>query len=538
MAQSAQPVPRRIKPAPAQAREPVAAATQQRPRRDIVETVWTLFCSIRFAVVLNVALALYAMLGTVITQMQPGIQRFPSEFDAFMKGAEARYGAFSGLLYWAGFYDLYNSLPFRMLVVIVVFSIIICTMNRWQPTLRLITRPTVRVSDPFINDLTEKAQFRGVPLSVDEAERAVRQALRRGRYRVLSERTSDTSVHLFGDRDRWSKMVTFVSHAALVLLILTAAGFTQIGWREQSVYFVPGDRVDVGHGTDFMVANQGFEIEYYSDGTTVKEYRNTLAVYEGDTQVLTKTITVNDPLRYDGVNYFLVSYQPVLYVRATGPRGDELPLKTMGASGPITATTQNGEALVDFQYVSEDNMPMDLLQVQAEDAVLTFEVRYYQDVARLPGENPPAYVRVFKDMEFGSTLFEGFIPRTGPFVVPAYEDYALAFRTDTATILEVAMDPGLGLVGFWFTIMTLGFTISLYTTFTRAWARIVPNPDAPGTVNIVLGGLAEKNKVAFERDFEKLASRVSDALGAAAGKARLPSSQAMEDDEAGAQAAE
>jgi hypothetical protein len=180
---------------------------------------------------------------------------------------------------------------------------------------------------------------------------------------------------------------------------------------------------------------------------------------------------------------------------------------------------------------------MDLLQIQVADAVLTFEVRYYQDVARLPGENPPAYVRVFKDMEFGSTLFEGFIPRTGAFSVPGYEGYALEFRTDTATILEVAMDPGLGLVGFWFTIMTLGFTVSLYTTYTRAWARIVPNSDVPGTVNILLGGLAEKNKVAFERDFEKLAARVRDALGAAAGTGRVQLVQATEEDEAAAPAA-
>jgi cytochrome c biogenesis protein ResB len=224
----------------------------------------------------------------------------------------------------------------------------------------------------------------------------------------------------------------------------------------------------------------------------------------------------------------------VLYVKATSADGRTLPLKIMGPSGPITATMEGGEALVDFQYVSDDNMPMDLVQLQAGDSVLTLEIRYYQDVARLPGENPPAYVRVFRDREFGTTLFENFIPRTGPFLIPGFEQYALDFRTGTATILEVAMDPGLGLVAFWFGIMTLGFTVSLYTTFTRTWARIVPNPGAPGTVNIVLGGLAEKNKVAFERDFEKLAGRVRDALGSAAGSRRTaPEQQSGQQDEAG-----
>ena len=31
-------------------------------------------------------------------------------------------------------------------------------------------------------------------------------------------------------------------------------------------------------------------------------------------------------------------------------------------------------------------------------------------------------------------------------------------------------------------------------------------------MNITIGGLAEKNKVAFERDFEKLALRIRDGL--------------------------
>src|SRR5438270_5671694 len=85
-------------------------ALDRRPRRDPVETVWTLFCSLRFAVVLNVALALGALLGTIIPQMPVGIQNFPTELSQFLTDARSRYGELSGVLYWAGFYNLYNSL--------------------------------------------------------------------------------------------------------------------------------------------------------------------------------------------------------------------------------------------------------------------------------------------------------------------------------------------------------------------------------------------------------------------------------------------
>jgi cytochrome c biogenesis protein len=488
------------------------AEAHKRPGRDPIEVIWTLFCSLRFAVVLNIALALVAMVGTVIPQMPLGIQDFEREFAQWMQQAQGRYGDLAGLMYWAGLFDLYNSLPFRLLVMLVIFGIIICTLNRWQPIMRLITRPTISPGESFITGLAESASFRNVPVSVGQAEEAVRNSLRKSRYRVLQEVSPDGTVNLYGDRDRWSKLVTFVSHAALVLLILAAAGIAQLGWREQSVYFNPGEPVKVGHGTNFEVRNDGFSIEYYPNSTTVKEYRNTLAVIEGGKEVLTKTIIVNDPLNYKGINFFLVSYQPIAYVRVLDGNGQPVALNRMGASGPVVGSEASGEALVEFAFIGEDNLPLDFLQMHSGEQVVTLEMKYYQDVQRADGENPPIYIRAYVDKDFEKPVYDGFLPRTGKLVLPGYEQYDFSFRKDTATVLEIAKDPGLGYVGFFFVIMAAGFTISLYTTLARCWARIVPNAIPSGTVNILVGGLAEKNKVSFERDFERLAERIKAAL--------------------------
>ena len=202
-------------------------------------------------------LALAAMLGTVIPQMPAGIQNFPTELNNYLDGMTARYGDVSRLLYWAGFYNLYTSLWFRMLVVLVIFGIIMCTLNRWQPIMRLITQPTVRASESFMSGLTEKAQFRAVPLDVATTEGVLRKALNKSRYRVLAEDGCGRhDAHLYADRDRWSKLVTFVSHAALVLLILAAAGMANLGWREQSVYFAPGEAIKRGAWDRFQRAQR------------------------------------------------------------------------------------------------------------------------------------------------------------------------------------------------------------------------------------------------------------------------------------------
>jgi cytochrome c biogenesis protein len=465
---------------------------------------------VRFAVVLNLALALAVMIGTLILQMPTGIQNFEGELDRFLAGAQGRYGDLSGLLYWAGFYDLYNSLWFRLLIVTVVFSILICTLNRWQPTMRLIRNPVVRTSDRFLQTLSEKASFRSVPLGAEEVAGVITSTLKRRRYRIITEKGPDGAIHLYADRDRWSKLVTFVSHAALVLFILAAASLMNFGWREQSVYFYPGEPVSVGHGLDYSVRNDGFSIEYYDDGVTVKEYRNTLAVVREGKDVLTKTIIVNDPLRVDDVNYFLVSYQPALFVNGSNA-GQPVQFNPMGSTRPIEDTPGKG-VLVPFGQSSAENQPLDFLQLRAGDNVLTFELVYYQDVNRQPGENPPVYAKVYVDKEFEKPIYDGFLPRSGPLQLPGYQSYSFSFVPATTVILEVARDPGLGLLAFFFMVMAAGFTVSLYTSFTRCWARIAPASGLAPATNIIFAGLAEKNKVSFERDFQLVAEKIREEL--------------------------
>ncbi len=491
---------------------PVAGALRG-PKSDFIETIWTLFCSVRFAVVLNVSLALMAMLGTLVPQMPAGIEKFDVELNAFLADTRTRYGGLSDILHWAGFYNLYNSLLFRLLVVVVVFSIVMCTLNRWGPIMRLIRTPALRFSEGFVGGMSEKAAFRNVPVDLQTAETALRGALRRGRYRVVSRAAEDgKAVYVYADRHRWAKLVTFISHAALVMVILTGAGMANLGWREQSVYFYPGQPVNVGHGTDYSVRNDNFWIEYYPDGKAVKEYKETLTVLEGGRDVLTKTIIVNDPLRYKGANFFLVSYQPVAFIKATDQAGNPLDLRNMTAAGPITATMTAQGALLPFNQSSSDNLPADFIQLPVKDHFLTLSLTYYQDVARQGNENPPVYAQAYVDKSFEKPVFEGFIPRTGPLKVPGFEQYSFTFTGSTATVMEVAKDPGLGLVAFFFTVMAFGFTLSLYTSFVRCWATITVSEERPGSVNLLVGGLAEKNKVSFERDFERLAERIKNAL--------------------------
>ena len=90
---------------------------------------------------------------------------------------------------------------------------------------------------------------------------------------------------------------------------------------------------------------------------------------------------------------------------------------------------------------------MDLVQIPGKDHVLTLELTYYQDVQRGDNENPPVYVKAYVDKNFDTRVYDAFMPRTGTLQIPGLETYHFTFKKDIMSILEVAKDPGLELVG-------------------------------------------------------------------------------------------
>ena len=95
MAQRVAPVQKSAGAPARRATAPQAAGEiRQGPRRDFVESIWVLFCSVKFAVALNVGLAFVVMLGTVIPQVQPGIQTSAEALAAFAEIEHAIAGGF------------------------------------------------------------------------------------------------------------------------------------------------------------------------------------------------------------------------------------------------------------------------------------------------------------------------------------------------------------------------------------------------------------------------------------------------------------
>ena len=74
------------------------------------------------------------------------------------------------------------------------------------------------------------------------------------------------------------------------------------------------------------------------------------------------------------------------------------------------------------------------------------------------------------------------------------------------TGLQVAKDPGVNIVWFGCALMVIGLIMAFFLSHQRVWVRLAQGTD--GRVEVVLAGSASRNRLAFEKRFEKLQTGV------------------------------
>jgi cytochrome c biogenesis protein len=80
------------------------------------------------------------------------------------------------------------------------------------------------------------------------------------------------------------------------------------------------------------------------------------------------------------------------------------------------------------------------------------------------------------------------------------------FHSKMYTGLQVAKDPGVNVVWLGCALMVIGITMAFFLSHQRVWVRLTQVQD--GRVEVVLAGSASRNRIAFEKKFEKILTDV------------------------------
>ena len=258
----------------------------------LLDGTWDFFASTKVASVIIVAIAVASVLGTLIEQeslyqdWRPPYLYYPD-----------RYGEFWGNLFMRlGLTHTFSSVWYAALILMLVISLIICSLHRLVPLHRMLVRPQVWKLPHFLRKQQIVLEA-GCDLAEAEA------MLRRSGYRIWRDREC-----IYAEKGRLSRYGPYVLHIGLLVVCFAASAKALPGWDESQDVWIPDGQTVKVPGTDFAITNHQFTIELYENGMPSRFATDASILVDGE-EVLRRTIEVNRPLSYGGWDIYQASWR-------------------------------------------------------------------------------------------------------------------------------------------------------------------------------------------------------------------------------------
>ncbi|MBM9513538.1 cytochrome c biogenesis protein ResB [Desulfogranum marinum] len=435
------------------------------------------FSSVQLALFLLFVLAATSIIGTIIPQNSP------ASFYAKQYGPQmARFFELLKLT------DMYNSWWFLLLLLLFAINLIVCSIDRIPQVIRIIKKDNLAISPERLQKMSLSSSFTWhttIEMSVDR----VHAILTNERWKT-TQRDNEQGTLFFAEKGPWTRFGVYVVHISILIILLGAViGSSMIAkkvlhkpsfafkgsvmipeTRESEVIysFKSGQPIDLG----FTVRCDFFDIEYYSNGMP-KTYLSKVTVLENDQEILSTDIEVNAPLTYKGVTFYQSSYQPY--------QDFVVSLQNNRTNKQIKRVVPPAKQL-EWQ---EGGISFGIINQEAKGKV-TQRVKVW--LTDNQGDPSTFWVNMGQ---------EAMIERpSGTYTFNAKQLYA--------TGLQVTKDPGVWLV-YWGCILML---VGLYIAFFMSHRKLFVFIQQKGkNTEIIVAGNTNKNKIGFEKTFNRLATR-------------------------------
>jgi cytochrome c biogenesis protein len=424
----------------------------------IGRVVLRLFTSVDFAVVQIIFLMLLAVVGMTVRQLPTFAFRSAGDYADAMADIHARYDTVLGrglvdALERLQLFHVFTSTWFTLGLIVLVVSIIVCTLERTPRLYRQCAEIRVVQPDAFYDpELADRAAMTGV------AAADVRAALRRQRMTVRSAEV-DGVEYLYGDRNRWTKLATLISHLGLILFLIAGV----VTWRfgdEQGLIVAEGDTLvvqPIGTPGLLSVKNYDFEAPGFLETGQATDFTTDLGVFKDGQEVARKTIRVNDPLEVDGYSFHQNGFGPAPVLVISDANGKPL------WNGPVPMTQQVAGLPYDSMAVPGRDLGLELLLRRQADGTGDLVVLPY----RVTGTASDGTSEVER--------YDAIDLRAGEAEVPNGMDFSVGLlRFSDYTLLIAKKDPGQGIVWSAFAALIVGLAITFYLPRRRIWARLTP----------------------------------------------------------------
>jgi cytochrome c biogenesis protein len=438
-----------------------------------MDRVWDFFTSVKLAIVTLIVLASTSILGTIIEQNQP-----PEKYHQIYED-----WAFA-LMDRINLFDMYHSTWFLLILVLFTVNLSCCTIDRFPKMLRVVRNPRTKLDESLEKSLSLSDRWKRKGTLPEWAARYT-EALSASfaKPRVTED---GGEVHLYAETGVASRFGVYVTHLSIIIIFIGAIVGNVAGFKGyvnipegEAITQVPirgGTRIqDLG----FTVRCNSFSLETYPSGQP-KAYKSDLSVIDGGREVLRKTIVVNDPLQYKGIWFYQSSY---------GQAG--------GATAQVTVARKDGTPVRVLSLAANEPVPI-------EGYGIVRGVNYDENFR---GNGPALQVVVEKPGQPPATFW--LVQRRPDLDRQRADSLVFSFRglsSKMFTGLQVAKDPGVNIVWLGCALMVIGLIMAFFLSHQRVWVRLAQGTD--GRVEVALAGSASRNRLAFEKRFEKLQTGV------------------------------
>jgi cytochrome c biogenesis protein len=429
------------------------ASLQHYLRQDLLP----LLADLRLAIVLLLTIALFSVAGTVIEQGQ--------SVD-FYQANYPEDPALFGVLTWKliltlGLDQVYRTWWFLTLLILFGASLTACTFTRQFPALGAAQRWQY---------YRQPRQFQKLNLSTELNQgdlATLAQALQQRRYRIFQEDNS-----LYARKGLVGRIGPIIVHASMLLILLGAVWGAMTGFFAQELVtsgetfqvqniFQAGPWAAPQVPQDWAVRVNRFWIDYRPAGDIDQFYSDLSVLDPSGTEVDRQTISVNHPLRHQGVTLYQADWG-IGAVRVTLNNSPVLQL-------PMKAIDNQGARFWGTWVPTQPDLSAGVTLL-AQD--LQGSVLLYDEAGKLM-----------------ATLRQGMATEVNGVTLALVEVLG-------STGLQIKADPGVPLVYAGFGLLMVGVMMS-YISHSQVWALTDQG-------KLYLGGRTNRAQVAFEREILEL----------------------------------
>lgn len=451
----------------------MAQETPARSRFDPLSVAWRAFAAPQTLLALMGLVSLALALGILLPQIPVAAVGDPQAWLAVRGG---RLGPAGDLLLVLGFFDIFHSLWFRLLLILVGLSLFVRAIDTtelaWYSTgLRPwpATPPSSAGSHPPERQL---ATF----LGLDEVEVQLGTLFARMGVRFAGA-SSSSLLNLVAVRRGWVLWARPLAYAALLLALAGLAITSSWGWQGEEWQPVPGESRALAHDTPYVVRLDTFDLEA-GDAGRLQDYSSQITWLEGESEVQQDTIDMGRAATRQGVSVRQVGFVPVVRLRGWDLDGRLLELETAE-----DALSLLGE--VEIRFPSPEARPLVLVPDNDLILALTFEPVCTQGRPALYLEpiqaqsSSPVAPQVLYDS--GSILIDGLRFEVDMFFVP---------------VLRADFGPGMGLVVLGLVLFMICASVFWIASPWLAWISVRAGEDEETHLRVqVLPGIGSDRRL-------------------------------------------